>query len=172
MSHRDSTIKTNKELSKPMDLFNVGFVGNVGGGEIEVVVTEDGNWSQTPTDLGLCIDGNLSTSNVVGYMDHTNGSQNQEIRVDYGESITNAMSVKIGTRINGAGSDNIVAYLESSTDGSNWTARSSFANAIDDVETQTTLTTSSITFRYLRIRLTRNNTFRVGSLWVYEFYVT
>ena len=33
MSHRDSLIKTNKELSKPMDLMNVGFVGgSLGGG--------------------------------------------------------------------------------------------------------------------------------------------
>ena len=33
MSHRDSVIKNNKELSKPMDLMNVGFVGVAGGGE-------------------------------------------------------------------------------------------------------------------------------------------
>ena len=32
MSHRDSPIKTNKELSKPMDIMNVGFVGVAGGG--------------------------------------------------------------------------------------------------------------------------------------------
>tara|TARA_R110000824_G_C15102744_1_gene666437 strand:- start:342 stop:1124 length:783 start_codon:yes stop_codon:yes gene_type:complete len=32
MSHRDSLIKTNKELAKPMDLMNVGFVGVVSGG--------------------------------------------------------------------------------------------------------------------------------------------
>jgi hypothetical protein len=32
MSHRDGIIKKNKELSKPMDLFNVGFVGNIGSG--------------------------------------------------------------------------------------------------------------------------------------------
>ncbi len=32
MSHRDSLIKKNKELSKPMDLFNTGFVGAAGGG--------------------------------------------------------------------------------------------------------------------------------------------
>ena len=31
MSHRDSLIKKNKELSKPMDLMNVGFVGAAGG---------------------------------------------------------------------------------------------------------------------------------------------
>ena len=31
MSHRDSLIKKNKELSKPMDLMNVGFVGVAGG---------------------------------------------------------------------------------------------------------------------------------------------
>ena len=37
MSHRDSLIKKNKELSKPMDLMNVGFVGVVGGGGFEVV---------------------------------------------------------------------------------------------------------------------------------------
>ena len=30
MSHRDNTIKKNKEFKKPMDLMNVGFVGNVG----------------------------------------------------------------------------------------------------------------------------------------------
>tara|TARA_R110000824_G_scaffold337545_1_gene524148 strand:+ start:1578 stop:2330 length:753 start_codon:yes stop_codon:yes gene_type:complete len=34
MSHRDSLIKKNKELKKPMDLMNVGFVGNIGGGSI------------------------------------------------------------------------------------------------------------------------------------------
>ena len=32
MSHRDSPIKKNKELKKPMDLMNVGFVGAAGGG--------------------------------------------------------------------------------------------------------------------------------------------
>ena len=32
MSHRDSLIKKNKELSKPMDIMNVGFVGVAGGG--------------------------------------------------------------------------------------------------------------------------------------------
>jgi hypothetical protein len=32
MSHRDSIIKKNKELKKPMDLMNVGFTGNVGSG--------------------------------------------------------------------------------------------------------------------------------------------
>ena len=39
MSHRDNPIKKNKELSKPMDLFNVGFTGNVGtaGGYINAV---------------------------------------------------------------------------------------------------------------------------------------
>ena len=31
MSHRDNFIKTNKEFSKPMDIFNTGFVGTVGG---------------------------------------------------------------------------------------------------------------------------------------------
>ena len=31
MSHRDSLIKTNKELNKPMDIMNVGFVGGLGG---------------------------------------------------------------------------------------------------------------------------------------------
>ena len=38
MSHRDSPIKTNKELSKPMDFFNVGFVGGAlgGGGGIDI----------------------------------------------------------------------------------------------------------------------------------------
>jgi hypothetical protein len=30
MSHRDSPIKKNKELKKPMDIFNVGFVGAAG----------------------------------------------------------------------------------------------------------------------------------------------
>ena len=30
MSHRDSLIKKNRKLSKPMDLMNVGFVGNIG----------------------------------------------------------------------------------------------------------------------------------------------
>ncbi len=39
MSHRDSPIKTNKELSKPMDLMNVGFVGNVGSGGASVEQT-------------------------------------------------------------------------------------------------------------------------------------
>jgi|APSaa5957512535_1039671.scaffolds.fasta_scaffold313764_1 hypothetical protein len=29
MSHRDSLIKKNKELSKPMDLMNVGFTGSI-----------------------------------------------------------------------------------------------------------------------------------------------
>ena len=32
MSHRDSPIKKNKELKKPMDIMNVGFVGAAGGG--------------------------------------------------------------------------------------------------------------------------------------------
>ena len=34
MSHRDSLIKKNKELAKPMDLMNVGFVGAAGGGGV------------------------------------------------------------------------------------------------------------------------------------------
>ncbi len=138
----------------------------------ETEVTEAGIWSVDPTDLGLCIDGNLSTSNTYGLMDHTNGNQNQEIRVSYCDSITDNYSVKIGTQVNGAGSDNIVAYLESSTDGASWTERASFVNTTDDVQSQTTLTTGNITFQYLRIRVTRNNTFRVGFLWVYEFYET
>ena len=32
MSHRNSLIKKNRELSKPLDIFNVGFVGGVGSG--------------------------------------------------------------------------------------------------------------------------------------------
>jgi len=31
MSHRDNFIKTNKEYSEPLDIFNTGFVGTVGG---------------------------------------------------------------------------------------------------------------------------------------------
>ena len=42
MSHRDGIIKKNKELSKPMDLFNVGFVGTVGGSKA-LDVTSGGN---------------------------------------------------------------------------------------------------------------------------------
>ena len=39
MSHRDNPIKKNKELSKPMDLMNVGFVGALGGGGSGIVAT-------------------------------------------------------------------------------------------------------------------------------------
>ncbi len=39
MSHRDNPIKKNKELSKPMDFFNVGFVGAVGSSTPAVIVT-------------------------------------------------------------------------------------------------------------------------------------
>jgi hypothetical protein len=50
MSHRNNPIKINKELSKPMDLMNVGFVGVVGsaGG---VKVTQN-NAQSTYTDSG------------------------------------------------------------------------------------------------------------------------
>jgi hypothetical protein len=49
MSHRDSLIKKNKELSKPMDLMNVGFVGAAGGG-VSII---DATWTNaTPTTSG------------------------------------------------------------------------------------------------------------------------
>ena len=40
MSHRDSPIKKNKELKKPMDLFNTGFVGIVGGGAVASLIND------------------------------------------------------------------------------------------------------------------------------------
>ena len=42
MSHRDSLIKTNKELSRPMDLMNVGFVGAAGRRETSLAWSFNG----------------------------------------------------------------------------------------------------------------------------------
>ena len=52
MSHRDSLIKKNKELSKPMDLMNVGFVGvagGAGGWDYEDDFSTDKGWTATGT---------------------------------------------------------------------------------------------------------------------------
>jgi hypothetical protein len=50
MSHRDNPIKINKELSKPMDIMNVGFVG-VAGGVASVGVSQN-NAQSTYNDSG------------------------------------------------------------------------------------------------------------------------
>jgi len=49
MSHRDSLIKKNKELHKPLDLMNVGFVGAAGGGSLPAVFS-GGDSASTPGD--------------------------------------------------------------------------------------------------------------------------
>jgi hypothetical protein len=51
MSHRDSPIKKNKELFKPMDIMNVGFVGAAGGGgwDYDDDFSTDKGWTSVGT---------------------------------------------------------------------------------------------------------------------------
>jgi hypothetical protein len=65
MSHRDSPIKKNKELSKPMDLMNVGFVGAVGGGESGVEPDEISDmvfWHDASDSSSITKDGSNKVS--------------------------------------------------------------------------------------------------------------
>ena len=47
MSHRDSPIKKNKELKKPMDIMNVGFVGVAGASGGAEVTSHSGGTKTT-----------------------------------------------------------------------------------------------------------------------------
>ena len=83
MSHRDSLIKNNKELKKPLDLFNVGFVGSAGitaSGGTFVVNSETATYGDpimrgSPTTGGQYFDATNTTiqgitvSTVYQYLD-------------------------------------------------------------------------------------------------------
>ena len=86
MSHRDSLIKKNKELSKPMDLMNVGFVG-VAAVEPDPVYydffeyqqndgTKDGFWRVVGgswahnSNSGITVAANLGITLTYGNADH------------------------------------------------------------------------------------------------------
>jgi len=91
MSHRDSLIKKNKELSKPMDLMNVGFVG-VAAVEPDPIYydffeyqqndgTKDGFWKihSEPnsswahnSNSGITVAANLGITLTYGNADHAN----------------------------------------------------------------------------------------------------
>jgi len=67
MSHRDSIIKKNKELSKPMDIFNIGFVGAAGGGKPDQV-TGVGVTPESSTELTVTWNALDATPAVSGYL--------------------------------------------------------------------------------------------------------
>lgn len=92
MSHRDSPIKKNKELKKPMDIMNVGFVGAAGGdgivgdgigeGWVELGRTTLGSDATSVTISGLSykkyyhilFDGTFSTGNTDNILKFNNNS--------------------------------------------------------------------------------------------------
>ena len=93
MSHRDSTIKTNKELSKPMDFFNVGFTGNVGsggdiGGWVELTRTTTGS-AKSDFDVGSLDDKKyyMVLTNITG---KNNSGVNWQTRMGNGSIYTNS----------------------------------------------------------------------------------
>jgi len=75
MSHRDSPIKTNKELSKPMDFFNVGFVGVAGGGGFEAT---GGTESETGGYKYHIFESNGSSTQTTGTLTVVSGSADME----------------------------------------------------------------------------------------------
>ena len=93
MSHRDSLIKTNKELSKPMDFFNVGFTGNVGsggdiGGWVELARTTTGS-ALSDISVGSLADKEyyMVLTNITG---KNNSGVNWQTRMGNGSIDTNS----------------------------------------------------------------------------------
>ena len=66
MSHRDNFIKTNKELKKPMDIFNVGFIG--ANGSIPDQVTGVAVTPDSTTELTVNWDALSAIPAVSGYL--------------------------------------------------------------------------------------------------------
>jgi hypothetical protein len=67
MSHRDNFIKKNTELNKPMDIFNVGFVG-AAGGSIPDQVTGTAVTPDSSTELTVTWNAVDATPAVSGYL--------------------------------------------------------------------------------------------------------
>ncbi len=117
MAHRDNPIKKNKELSKPMDLMNVGFVGNVGN-----------------IDLPQMTDAIVIGSNIGGTRQVTTEEYNGTSWSEQNDLGTTRYSVSrgLGTQtafIAAGGSSPAAAPVTNSEayDGTNWTA----TNAVD-----------------------------------------
>jgi fibronectin type 3 domain-containing protein len=66
MSHRDNFIKQNKELKKPMDIFDVGFVGAAGGSKPDQV-TGAAVTADSTTELTVTWNAVTATPAVSGY---------------------------------------------------------------------------------------------------------
>lgn len=136
-----------------------------------MTTTENGNWTQTPSDLSNADDNDLTTFTTRGYVLSSNSSNQQEFVKDFGSVISSNVDVKYQTRQNGAGSDQTVYTISKSTNGTSWTPVSNFILTTNDTYQDRTDLVSGHSFRYLKIQMNRSNTGRFASLRMFAWKV-
>ena len=159
MSHRDSFIKKNRELKKPLDLFNVGFVGGRAVPLSRYYQTSEGIVTSLQTDTGSFYD-NYNIDYATGDEDKTTAAyfsiyiavnQSGSIRVDFGSVAARTVYGKYGY-FNYYTNQTMNCIVQSSNDASTWTTlySDSLGNSSNYSITSQLNKNLSGTFRYLR----------------------
>ena len=159
MSHRDSFIKKNRELKKPLDLFDVGFVGGRAVILSRYYQTSEGIATSFQTDSGSFYN-NSNITLATGDEDKTTGAyfsiyigvqQSGSIRVDFGSVAARTVYGKYAY-FNYYTGQTMACVVESSNDASTWTALASDTLGNSGVYTYTYQLNKNLsgTFRYLR----------------------
>jgi len=122
MSHRDSVIKKNKELKKPMDLMNVGFVGAAAKVVDPSIILDDGFSSSS----GWTHIGGQSQTSITGGELVVNNSQGHvldQMTKSLGQTLDNTWLAQIDwkrTAYSGSGGGEAVPLAVLSGNGGLW----------------------------------------------------
>jgi len=131
----------------------------------DVVFQSD--WSTNAGTPDNAKDGNYFTK-ATDATQNVNAPVGGIFRIDFTTNILRRFRAKFAMQINGATTDTMTIFIETSEDGVIWTIRDTITINTFDIKVEQDRTLGSFTSRYCRLRESTNNTFRIRFLDVWE----